>query len=260
MLESGLLMVVRRAKIGVLTVAAMLLALSVCLSQTGAPENKYKSQEISESDGIPVLMKHLPDYDLVASQAVFAKDLQTLKAAAGERSELDAIEFEPGTEAVTASYPAGRLVIVEFPSPQGSADADAKIQQVIAGNSSIVSRRIGNYNAIVFDVTDKSAANALLDQVHYEKDIQWLGDNPFRISPERAFVMQTEDLFISTLEVMGMCIVLAILGGLAVGYVYYLWLQKKRAAMAAFTDAGGMTRLNLDGFTPEILPERLLGK
>jgi hypothetical protein len=251
-------------KRSILVVAAMLLLSLVALGQNSPapkePENKFKSQEISESDGIPVLMKHLPDYDSVASRAVFAKDLAGLQAALGERPELDAIEFEPGTEAVTAAYPAGRLVIVEFPSPQGSAEADAKIQRAIAGNSSIISRRIGNYNAIVFDVTDKPAANALLDQVHYEKDIQWLGDNPFRISPERAFVMQTEDLFISTLEVMGMCIVLAIFGGLFVGYFYYLWLQKKRATMTAFTDAGGMTRLNLDGFTPEILPERLLGE
>ncbi|HEY2846974.1 MAG TPA: hypothetical protein VGI80_04100, partial [Pyrinomonadaceae bacterium] len=195
-----------------------------------------------------------------ASQAVFAKDLGTLKLAVGERSELDAIEFEPGTEAVTAAYPAGRLVIVEFPSPQGSADADTKLTAAVSGNSSIVYKRIGNYNALVLDAASSSAANALLDQVHYEKDIQWLGDNPFRISAERAFIMQTEDLFISTLEVMGGCILLAILGGLMAGYVYYLWLQKKRATMTTFTDAGGMTRLNLDGFTPEILPERLLGE
>jgi hypothetical protein len=28
--------------------------------------------------------------------------------------------------------------------------------------------------------------------------------------------------------------------------------------MPTFTDAGGMTRLNLDGFTPDIIPDRLL--
>jgi hypothetical protein len=253
-------MVIWGVKRSVLAVAVMLVLPLIAIAQPKEPENKYKSQEISESDGIPVLMKHLPDYDSVASQAVFAKDLTGLQASLGERPELDAIEFEPGTEAVTAAYPAGKLVIVEFPSPQGSADADTKIQRAVSGNSTIVSRRIGNYNTIVFDVTDKSAANALLDQVHYEKDIQWLGDNPFRISAERAFIMQTEDLFISTLMVMGMCIVLAILTGLLVGYVYFRKMESKRASMAAFSDAGGMTRLNLDGFTPEIIPERLLGE
>ena len=249
-----------RVRLGVFAVAAMLLVAAVSFAQTKEPENKYKSQEISESDGVPVLMKHLPDYDSVASQAVFAKDLPTLRAALGERPELETIDLSAGTEAVTAPYPAGKLLIIEYGSPQGSTDADAKFQEAIAGNSSIVYRRIGNYNALVFDATNSSAANALLDQVKYEKNIQWLGKNPFRISPEKAFIMQTEDLFVSTLEIMGGCIVLAILGGLLVGFVYYLLLQKKRAGMAAFTDAGGMTRLNLDGFTPDILPDRLLGE
>jgi hypothetical protein len=249
-----------RVKITVIAVAAVLIAGTACFAQTKEPENKYKSQEFSESDGIPVLMKHLPDYDSVASQAVFAKDLPTLKAALGDRPELESIDFSAGTEAVTAPYPAGKLLIVEYTSPQGSSDADAKFREATAGNSSIAYRRIGNYNALVFDVTDASAASALLDQVKYEKNIQWLGKNPFRISPEKAFIIQTEDLFISTLEIMGGCIVLAILGGLFVGSVYYGYMQKKRAGMAAFTDAGGMTRLNLDGFTPEILPDRLLGE
>ena len=247
-------------KLGVFAVAAMLLLVAVSFTQAKEPENKYKSQEFSESDGIPVLMKHLPDYDSVAAQAVFAKDLPTLKGALGDRPELETIDFTAGTEAVTAPYPAGKLLIIEYTSPQASLDADAKFEEAIAGNSSIVYRRIGNYNALVFDAPDASAASALLDQVKYEKNIQWLGKNPFSISPEKAFIMQTEDLFVSTLLVMAMCMGLAILGGLVVGFIYYGMMQKKRAGMAAFTDAGGMTRLNLDGFTPDILPERLLGE
>jgi hypothetical protein len=42
----------------------------------------------------------------------------------------------------------------------------------------------------------------LLDQVKYEKTVQWLGRNPFEISPERAFVISTTDLFISTVLIV----------------------------------------------------------
>ncbi|MFL6375662.1 MAG: hypothetical protein ACJ73D_13425 [Pyrinomonadaceae bacterium] len=244
----------------VLMAAAMLFAAAVVGAQVKEPENTYKSQEISEDDGVPVLMKHLPDYDKVASQAVFAKDLPTLKAALGDRPELNVIDFTAGTEAVTANYPTGKLLIIEYSSPQLSAEADAAFQQAASTNGSLVYRRIGNYNALVFDATDRAAANDLLDQVHYEKHIQWLGNNPFRISAEKAFIMQTEDLFVSTLEVVGAAILVAILIGLVVGFLYFRKMDRKRARMAAFSDAGGMTRLNLDGFTPDILPDRLLGE
>lgn len=52
---------------------------------------------------------------------------------------------------------------------------------------------------------------------------------------------------------------IAITAGLIVGITYFMLRVRRRAEMKTFTDAGGMTRLNLDGYTPEILPERLLG-
>jgi hypothetical protein len=218
-------------------------------------QNKYNSQEISESDGVPVLMKHLPDYEQIRGKATFARDQATLQNALGPRPELDMIDFAAGTEAVTAPYDAGKLVIVEFPSPQASVEADSKLSEAAASDPSIAYRRIGNYNVLVFDVTDAAAANALIDQVRYEKQIQWLGDNPFRITAERAFVMQTADLFLSTVYVILAGVGIALLGGLIAGFVYFQLRERRRAGMSAYTDAGGMTRLNLDGFTPDILPD-----
>ena len=251
-------MISGRLRRSVFLIAALLLAVGLCLGQAKEPENKYKSQEINDS-GTPVLLTHLPEYDNVASQAVFAKDLPTLKAALGDRPVLDLIEFEPGTEAVTAPYPAGKLLIVEFASPQASVDLDEKLRQAVAGNSSIVYRRIGNYNAMVFDVTDTPAANALLDQVHYEKDIQWLGDAPAK--PTRGVsVPQMANVLLSSILWLVGCGVVALAGGGLAGWLYWRRMKQRRAALTTFSDAGGMTRLNLDGFTPEILPERLLGK
>ena len=222
----------------------------------------YKASEISEKEGFPVLMLHLPDWEYVRSEAKFAKNTADLKAVAGDRPILDLIDFNSGAEAVTASYPAGRLVIVEFPTPQASIDSDAEFTSALTknGDASTVYRRIGNYNAFVFDAADPAAANALLDQIKYEKQVQWLGKNPFIISAERAFVMQTADLFFATVFTILIGMGIAVIGGLIGGFIFFRMREQRRAAMPTYTDAGGMTRLNLDGFTPDVLPERLLGK
>ena len=224
----------------------------------GNRQIQYKSQELSEKEGIPVLIKHLPDWENVRLPATFITNLDSLKAALGERSVLNEIDFAGGTEAVTADYPAGRLLIVEFTSPQMSIDADNRIKEVLAGDGVTIYRRIGNYNAFVFDPVDPAAANALLDQVKYEKTVQWLGPNPFQISAERAFVIGTSDLFISTVLIVVMGIGFSLFGGAIVGYIFFVVRDRKRSRMVAFSDAGGMTRLNLDGFTPDIDPTQLL--
>lgn len=217
----------------------------------------YKSQEVSEIDGVPVLIKHLPNWEQVRSQATIVGNSADLKALVNQ-PVVDLINFTPGTEAVTAPYPAGRLLIIEYASGEASAEADAAFQSAVDDDSNIAYRRIGNYNAFVFGVTDQSAANALLDEIKFEKDVQWLGDNPFIISAERAFVLTTSDIFLSTVYFILIGIGFAIIGGLIVGYAYFQSSEQRRARRGAFTDAGGMTRLNLDGFTAEILGERLL--
>lgn len=233
---------------------------SVFTQSVAAP--KYKSQEVSEEDGIPVLIKHLPDWESRRDKVTFATNAAELTAGLGERPILSLIDFTAGTEAVAAQYDVGKLLIIEYTSPQGSVDADAKFTEALGNDpqsGSTAYRRIGNYNAFVFDAANISAANALLDQVKYEKQIHWLGDNPFILTPERAFILTTADIFFSTVLVIVMGIGFSIVGGLVVGFVYFMLRNRRRAAMTAYTDAGGMTRLNLDGFTPDIVPDRLLG-
>lgn len=233
---------------------------AAAFSQPGSTDGP-KSQEVSESDGIPVLVKHLPEWENVHEKAVFATDSQTLVSALGERPELGGLDFPPGTEAVTAQYDAGKLLLIEYASPQASIEADEKLKENIsAAGGSTVYRRIGNYNALVFDATDAAAANSLLDQIKYEKEIQWLGDNPFRISAERAFVLTIGDIFFSTLFVILIGVGIALAGGFIAGVIFFKFSERRRARLATFSDAGGMTRLNLDGFTPEIQPQRFLGE
>ncbi len=219
-----------------------------------------RAQEYSDGDEVPVLIKHLPDWQNVRTSTRLSHDVQSLKDALGDRPLLDLIDFTAGTEAVTAPYPAGKLLIVEYSTPQASVEADGMIKGLIGSDTKTAYRRIGNYNVVVFDAADPAAAAGLIDQVKYEKDIQWLGDNPFHISAERAFVLTTSDIFLSTLLVILMGIGFAIVGGLITGFTFFQLRERRRASMPTFTDAGGMTRLNLDGFTPDIVPERLLGE
>ncbi len=245
-----------------LALCVALAAASFAYSQAPASP-KYKSQEMSETDGVPVLMTHLPDWEHVRDRAAFATNTTGLKASLGDRPILDLIDFSAGTEAATAPFDTGKLLIVEYTSPQASVDADAKFTTILANApqaDATVYRRIGNYNVLVFDATDTASANALIDQVKYEKQVQWLGANPFRISPERAFVLTTTDMFISTFLIVVIGIGLSIGGGVIAGYVFFYIRDQKRASMPTFSDAGGMTRLNLDGFTPDIAPKRLLGE
>ncbi len=221
-----------------------------------------KSREVSDGDGIPVLIKHLPDWENARNRATYILNQNELRSALDSREIFDLIEFESGTEAVTADYDAGRLLLIEYTTPQASIDADGKINERLAqiGQSQpIVYRRIGNYNVFVFDATDQTAANALLDEIKYEKTVQWLGEDPFLLKrAERALVKGLSELFIATtLTIIG-GLGLSILAGVIVGFIFFRFREQKRAAMETFSDAGGMTRLNLDGFTPQTSPDRLI--
>jgi len=248
-------------KRSVLALFVLLLTAAAAFSQAANP---YKSQEVSESDGIPVLIKHLPDWESKKATTTFAHNAADLKKALGERPIFDLIDFSAGTEAVTAPYDAGKLLIVEYTTPQASVDADDKINTrlgELGSSANIIYRRIGNYNAFVFDAADSTAANELLEQVKYEKNIQWLGEDPFLLHrAERAFINTTSDIFLSTLIWITMGLGIAILTGIGVGFVFFNIREQKRRSMPTFSDAGGMTRLNLDGFTPDIVPKGLLGE
>ncbi|MBS1797980.1 MAG: hypothetical protein JSS81_29440 [Acidobacteria bacterium] len=224
---------------------------------------QFKSQEISEEDGVPVLIKHLPDYENARNRATHTNNVDDLRKALGDRPVFEDLDFKAGTEAVAAPYDGGKLLIVEFMNPQMSIDADtrinARLAQVSPGAPPVYYRRIGNYNAFVFDAKDEAAAAALLDQVKYEKTVQWLGEDPYyQKKAEHFFAIRTADIFLSTVLVIVGGIVLAVLTGLAVGLFYFRLREQKRAAMTAFSDAGGMVRLNLDELTAPAA-ERLLG-
>lgn len=237
-------------------IAAFLLLVSGVFAQTVI--------RIADDDGIPSLIKDLPDWETVFENAKIVNNADALKGILGPRDVFDLIDFTGGTEAATAPYDAGKLLIVEYPTPQASIAADAAFLGKLAGAAStppVVYRRIGNFNVFVFDAADPVAANALLDKVKYEKTVQWLGKDPnYLQKAERYLARSTADLFISTFKVIVLGLASAVLTGIVAGFVFFRFREQRRAAMTAFSDAGGMVRLNLDDLSEPVGGGRLLNE
>jgi hypothetical protein len=239
---------------------AMSLALLFCVGAAAQPVDLIET----DSGGVPVLVQHLPDWEAVAARAAHVTTLPELsRAVGGGRGEptLDVVSFAGGTEAVTADYgAAGRLVIVEFSTPQFAADADraisARIAELRAAHQSVptVYQRKGNYSVFVFGATDEAAAHALVDRVHYEKDVRWLGRDPHtNEKANRYWINMSASVLVNTIKAAGLAIVLC----LGVGSIFGTLVFRRRRAQAALTarysDAGGMMRLNLDDHARKLL-------
>lgn len=224
--------------------------------------SEFNSQELSEKEGIPVIIKHLPDWKNKQKEAVFITDSEKLRETLGERPVFKYIEFIGGAEAAAAAYPEGKLLIVEFTSPQVSSETDAAIKQYFQENQEIPYKRIGNYNVFVFDSTDDTASMALINQVKYQKVIRWLGPDPDADRrAERKFIKTTANLFISTVIVIVSGFGVAVLIGIIVGFIFFNIRKKSRAQMSTYSDGGGLTRLNLDALTPpDVSDTNLLDK
>lgn len=239
-------------------IASIFAAFSIAAMGQGSAVPPIKSQEVSEEDGEPVLLKHLPDYEQVRTGAVFTNKIDDLRSTLGHRPIIELIDFSGGTEAVTASYPAGKLLIVEYSNPQLATEADAQFNSRLAadpGTPPVIYRRIGNYSVFVFDASDHTAAGELMDQIKYQKTVQWLGKDPFTLEKlERYFAVTSRDIAISTvLWILG-GLSLALAVGVVCGLLFYQYRERVRMNQTTFSDAGGLTRLNLDDLSEPIKP------
>ena len=224
----------------------ILLLFAVTLSVFGQ-SGDYKSQEVSDTDGVPVLLKHLPDWETVKGQAKITNNIDEVRREFGNAAILSGVDLDGGAEAAYASYGDSRLLLIEYPTPQGSVAADTAIQSAIGGSAGVVYKRIGNYNAIVFGASDPVAAEALLGKIEYGKSVQWLGEDPFYLDRFGRYVALTgRDVAISTILFILGIFATAIMIGVGVGYAFFRVRENERAHRTAFSDAGGLTRLNLD--------------
>lgn len=245
----------------------------VVLSGTAKPnvlmdlaQQLAKSLDAGEGE-IPALVKHLPDGANSFAPLIYAVTPAALSAATDNPPVLAAVSFE-GAEAASAVYNAGRLVLVEFHTPQlataNDAAIQAKIKELQASGQPVPTlyKRIGNYGAFVFNAPDAATAQSLLDQIKYEQMVQWLGENPYPlIRAQKRYVAMTSDIFLSVIKASGLAILLALGTGGLIGAAIFKRRRAQQLAATQYTDAGGMMRLNLDDLaTPQTDATRLLEK
>ena len=240
----------------------LLLLTGAARAQKSQPSPSVKIEV--DDDGVSVLAKHLPDWETARKRAKTVANLRDLQNLLGQRQILNDTDFAGGTEAAAADYDNAKLVIIEFPTPQMAVDADAKFAAKIGESPNTVYRKIGNYSVFVFDAPNDTVANSLLDRVSYEKNVEWLGDNPYPYiqakRKEREYLSTTGDILVTVVKTSGLAIAAALgFGGLFGAMLFYRRRRQQNNA-DAYTDAGGMMRLNLDELSAQNKPERLLEK
>ena len=227
------------------------------------------ARQLDGESEIPVLVRHVPQWESVGPGAAYAVTADKLKRLLPNQPILDAVSFEGGVEVVVADYESGRLAIVEFNTPQLATANDrnivAKINELRGSVPAVgialpsAYRRVGNYAVFVFDAPSEQAANQLIDQVKYQQVVQWLGQDPFSYEQAtREFTETTLGVLVAVVKTSG----LALVGCLAVGGLFgALLFARRRAqqrAIEAYVDGGAMLRLNIDELTPENDPARML--
>jgi len=224
------------------------------------------SDTLDKGEGdIPALVKHLPEPEVTQKNAVFVNSFTALRSYPFDYPVLDAVQSAGNADAVFATYGQSKILIVEFNTPQLATENDqriiARVQELWKLGQPAPSsyRRVGNYSVFVFDAPDEMMANYLIGQVKYEQVVQWLGDNPnIYKEAQKQYINTTLGVLVSVLKASGYALIMCLgLGGLFGGLLFsYRRAQQKQET--AYSDAGGMLRLNLDELTPETDPTRLL--
>lgn len=223
------------------------------------------SMEGGDND-IPVLVRHLPAWESVQERTFYAISSNSLKQAISNQPIITELTFDGGTEVALAYYGIPKLLLVEFNTPQIAGENDLRITARIRELRNqgqpvpMAYRRVGNYSVFVFDAPSELAANQLIDQVKYQQVVQWLGENPYSYREAVAeFTQTTLGVLVSVVKASG----LVLLGSLAIGgFLGALLFTRRRAQQQvrnAYSDAGGILRLNLDEINSKTDPARLLG-
>lgn len=228
-------------------------------------QNLSATLDKGEGD-IPALVKHLPNRENAFKNAVYLNSFTDLSRIPEQNPVFSAIQSDGNADAAFTSYGTSAVLIVEFNTPQLATDNDRRIIERIhelwklGQRAPTAYRRVGNYSVFVFDSSNNEvAAKQLIDQVKYEQVVQWLGENPnIYKEAEKQYINTTLGVLVAVLKASGYALITCLgLGGLLGGLLFTYRRSQQRVA-TAYSDAGGMLRLNLDELTPETNPARLL--
>lgn len=214
---------------------------------------------------IPVLIKHLPQVEETQKNAIFLSSFTNLSSSRLEQPVLDAVQGGGNADAALATYGPSKILLVEYNTPQLATENDQRIIARIhefwrlGQPAPTAYRRVGNYSVFVFDAPDEQTAKQLIDQVKYEQVVQWLGDNPNILrEAEKRYVNTTLGVLVAVLKASGYAALLCLGVGGLIGGLLFTYRRSQQKAATAYSDAGGMLRLNLDELSAETNPSRLL--
>ncbi len=231
---------------------------------------KPLAETLDRSEGeIPVLVKHLPDWEKAGHHALYVISVETLRDHFGEESVFKVVDFGGGAQGAVAKYGQAELVLIEFNTPQLATDNDqrivTRIQELRSAGTTAPSayRRVGNYAVFVFGAANEQAADQLIDQVKYQQVVQWLGTDPNLYEryekAQREFLETTYGVFVAVVKGSGLALITCFAVGGLFGALLFRRRRAQQRAAEAYSDAGGMLRLNLDEITPQTDPSRLVG-
>jgi hypothetical protein len=223
------------------------------------------AESLDKGEGeIPALIQHLPNPEQAQKNAVYLNSFTDLGRLPFQHAVFDAIQPHGNADAAVSTYGPSKVLIVEFNTPQLATENDqriiARIQELwkLGQPAPTAYRRVGNYSVFVFDAPDEQSARQMIDQVKYEQVVSWLGENPNILKEaQKRYVDTTLGVLVTVLKASGYALITCLgMGGL-IGGLLFGYRRSQQKAMA-YSDAGGMLRLNLDELTAETDPGRLL--
>jgi hypothetical protein len=214
---------------------------------------------------LPPLIKHLPEMNKIAKGEVYLVGPKALAKHLHFSFLKDVINFESGTEAITAEYQQIdnplRLLILEFHTPQLATDGYAKINELKTtlsepALSQTIVKRIGNYVAVATSVKDVKIAESIFGEIKYTAVVHWEGKTyrsiPLEYRPPDAAALEeaseTALVLLRTFYWIGFMLALAAIFGLCAGSGFFYWrrYQRQKAGFEdLFSDAGGTIQLHL---------------
>ncbi len=240
-------------------------------SLKGSPGNVNEiaqnlSAGLDKGEGdIPALIKHLPQFEVTKKNAIFLSNCTSLGLLSFQQPVVDAVQGGGNADAVLATYGPSKILLVEYNTPQLATENDqriiARIHELwrLGQPAPTAYRRVGNYSVFVFDAPDEQTAKQLIDQVKYEQVVQWLGDNPNILrEAQKRYVNTTLGVLVAVLKASGYAALLCVGVGGLIGGLLFTYRRSQQKAATAYSDAGGMLRLNLDELSAETNPSRLL--
>ena len=227
---------------------------------------KALAETVNKGEGdVPILVKHLPQWETAQAHADIPSGFRSLNELAPNQPVLQAVTSEGDADAVLATYGAAQFLLVEFNTPQLAGDNDraikTKLDELQQQGQPVPSsyRKVGNYSVFVFNAASEGEAQSLIDQVEYAQVVQWLGDNPYRLEQaQKEYYEQTAGVLVSVVKASGLSLLICLGVGGVIGAALFSRRRAQQRAAEAYSDAGGMLRLNLDDITPQHDPARLL--